>query len=452
MGPGAEIIAAALCGEGLRAEALPLPTRQSLRLGRRYTSGKECVPMTITAGSLLERLEAETSPEEQFAFLMPSAGGPCRFGTYNLLHKILLEKTGWRDRVEVVSPDSSNYFADVSADFQIRACVAMMAADLLLDALHDVRPAERVPGAARDIYDRYFAELAASFRAIGPGNLARGLTEISSGAFGVRKLLERAAAEFRRAKDFSRDLPAVSVVGEIYVRLDPFANDFLVEKLEARGIRAVMAPFSEWLEYMTHLQLQRIDEGRPLAGDHWMNAQIVRGLQNMVTNRLRRVMADALGWGPRTTVDDTLQAATPYVNPELFGEAVLTLGGPLHEHLHGAIDGVVAVGPHECMPNKVAEAQLAHVGEDHGLISLALPVNGDPIDPELLDRFAFEIKERHAARADRPRAPAVAGNGTRRRPSMTDLLEMVPGFGANGFVPLAGLRRRPRGPRPHPDT
>ncbi|MCA9676635.1 MAG: CoA activase [Myxococcales bacterium] len=385
MGPNADVIAAVMCGEGLRAEALPMPSRATLRLGRRYTSGKECVPMTLTAGSLLARLDelaAEAGPDERFAFFMPSAGGPCRFGVYNLFHKILLEQTGWRDRVDVISPDSSDYFKDVSADFQIRASVAAVASDLLLAALHDVRPVERRPGAAQRIYDRHVAELIALFRGVGPGGLARGLAELSSGAFGVRALLARAAAELRRVKDPTIDLPTVSVVGEIYVRLDPFANDFVVEKLEARGLKAAMAPFNEWLEYMNHLRLQRLDEGRGLPTDRRFHGRVVQALQARLTDRLYRVMADALGWAPRTTVADTVRAAAPYVSAELFGEAVLTVGGPVHEYLHGAIDGVVAVGPHECMPNKIAEAQLAHVTEDHGLIALTLPVNGSPIVSE----------------------------------------------------------------------
>jgi predicted nucleotide-binding protein (sugar kinase/HSP70/actin superfamily) len=58
--------------------------------------------------------------------------------------------------------------------------------------------------------------------------------------------------------------------------------------------------------------------------------------------------------------------------------------------LHGHIDGAVSVGPHECMPNKVVESQFYHVQEKTGLITLNLAVNGDPIDLEILDRFAFE--------------------------------------------------------------
>jgi len=73
---------------------------------------------------------------------------------------------------------------------------------------------------------------------------------------------------------------------------------------------------------------------------------------------------------------------------------VLTLGGPLHEWHEGLIDGVVSVGPLECMPNKIAEAQFFHAAEHEGLASLTLPVNGDPIDPAVLDSFAFEVHER----------------------------------------------------------
>jgi predicted nucleotide-binding protein (sugar kinase/HSP70/actin superfamily) len=78
----------------------------------------------------------------------------------------------------------------------------------------------------------------------------------------------------------------------------------------------------------------------------------------------------------------------------LGGEAVLTLGGPIHEWRHGLIDGVVSVGPLECMPSKIAEAQFFHVAEEEGLPSLSVPVNGDPVDPEVIEGFAFEIRSR----------------------------------------------------------
>ena len=410
MGPGGEVIAQSFCAEGLRAESLPLPTRESLRIGRRYTSGKECVPMTITAGSLLERIEKDRETDERFAFFMPTAFGPCRFGVYNLFHKIILEKAGWKDRVQIVSPTDQDYFAEVSTDFRMRTLIGLVAADLLLAALHDARPVEKVPGAAQEIYDRYFTQLKALVSAASAGSTVAALGELPNGMYGVRNCLRNAAREFRTIKDFSKDLPVVSVVGEIYVRLDPFANDFIVEKLEKRGLKAVVAPLAEWLEYTTFTEMQRVRENRAIPGDDLAAAKFTYSLEVGIVNRLYNEMAKILGWGPRTTVEASLEAAEGYVSAELMGEAPLTLGGPTHEHEHDHIDGVVSVGPHECMPNKVAESQFAHVGEEKGLLSLTLPLNGDPIDPEVIDRFAFEVIERHA----RKRA---AEDGKRRVPS-----------------------------------
>jgi hypothetical protein len=71
----------------------------------------------------------------------------------------------------------------------------------------------------------------------------------------------------------------------------------------------------------------------------------------------------------------------------------------------------VSVGPLECMPNKIAEAQFYHLAEKEGLPSLTLPVNGDPVDEEVLANFAFHVRERFRARrpAARPPPPLPAG-------------------------------------------
>jgi hypothetical protein len=86
---------------------------------------------------------------------------------------------------------------------------------------------------------------------------------------------------------------------------------------------------------------------------------------------------------------------------------VLTVGAAVHAWRAREVDGVVAVGPLECMPNKLAESQLVHVGEREELLSLTLSLNGDPVDPEPLDGFAIEVHARHRARrpAEPPPAP-----------------------------------------------
>jgi predicted nucleotide-binding protein (sugar kinase/HSP70/actin superfamily) len=193
------------------------------------------------------------------------------------------------------------------------------------------------------------------------------------------------------------------LVGEIYVRLDPFANDFLAEKLEARGLGVRFAPFVEWLEYMAHLGRERVRTGRMVRGDHPVTSTLIDLVERVTLKVLYGICQRALGWPPRSTVVDTLRASRPYLHRELHGEAALTVGGPLHEFGQGLVEGVVIVGPHECMPCKLAEAQFGKVVEKHDLPYLSVAVNGDPIDPEVLDRFAYDIRER------------FAGSGLRRR-------------------------------------
>ena len=387
MGVSAEALAAALGGLGIRAEALPQPNREAVRMGRRQTSGKECVPMTITTGSLLQRLERDRDTDQKFCLFMPRSSGPCRFGMYNVLHKIILERLEWKDRVKVWSPVDTNYFEGLPQGFVVLLLCSMMTMDMMLEALYDARPAEKEKGLADEIYERWKAKLVKMVEGQGKDgdlSLGAGLVEVATGRFyGCAPLLRDFCRELATVRT-DKQLPRVVVVGEIYVRCDPFANDFTIRRLEERGIRCTFAPFSEWLEYADYINWKTGDANGPAA-------QMRTWVQNHVQRRCYNIAAREMGWGKRTSVKESVAAASRYISPDLHGEAVLTLGGPLHEWREGHIDGVVSVGPLECMPNKIDEAQFFHVAEEEGLPSLTLSLNGDPQDTEVLDNFAYEV-------------------------------------------------------------
>ncbi len=397
MGPGAEMAAACLRGYGVRAESLPLPTVEGLRAGRRHTSGKECVPMTVTLGSVLERLERARGSDERFALLLPIAHGPCRFGSYNLLHKIVYERLGWDAHLRIWSPSDHGYFEGLPTGFSVLFFAGIMGSDLLLDCLYDARPVEREPGLADGLYRRFHAELLSLVeREAGRDTSAlRVLWQVAGGRlFGIRALLARAARAFARIKA-PRAVPTVMVVGEIYVRCDPFTNDFVIEKLERRGLRAKLAPVNEWIEYCDWLALA---SGKGESFSARLSAFVQRRIQEATYGTVARI----LSWPPRLTVRESLGAASSYIRSELEGEAVLTLGAPLADWRHGHIDAALSVGPMECMPNRIAEAQLFHAAEREGLLSLTISVNGDPVDPVILDNFAYEVHSRFRRRAAGP--------------------------------------------------
>ncbi len=398
MGCGAEVIAASLRSQGFSAESLPIPDREALALGRRHTSGKECLPMAITLGSLLQRVQRDAGTHEKFAFFMPNSAGPCRFGVYNLLHKISLERLGWRQRVHVVSPHDTDYFAGIPGGFSALVFVGFVAADALYEAFLDVRPVEAWPGASQEIYGRYRRMLLALLEAQTADSLSltSALLQVATGRlFGITELLRRAARELASVKS-AREVPTVLVVGEIYNRLDPFANDFLVDKLMARGLRAQLAPLTEWLEYTDYLSASN-------GGPRGFGDQLSTRIRNRVQHLTHEAMAPFLGWPPAISVRQKLAAAAPYLRDKLETESVLTIGAPLCLWRDRRIDGAISTGPLECMPNKIAEAQLFHIAEQKGLPSLTLELNGDPVDPEVLDTFVFEIHARFRERKNAKR-------------------------------------------------
>jgi predicted CoA-substrate-specific enzyme activase len=345
-----EAVAACLRGRGIAAECLPPPDRDALRRGRRETSGKECLPMALTLGSLLQRLE-RAGPADRFVYLLPCANGPCRFGAYGLLNQIVFQRLGWQDRIRVWSPSDTGYFDEFPPALGIVAFAGVVTADLLSEAALCVGTEETAAGAATAIYQHARTELTALLERLAAEEFstAAALWQVTSGRlFGLRDLLADAVAKLAAVRD-AEPRPTVLVVGEIYVRCVPFANDFVAARLGQRGLRVRLAPIQEWLEYTDHMaDLRR----------HWwqLGARLSTQIQTRIRHAASAVVDAGLGWPPRFRSTAILAAARPYLRDALEGEAVQTLGNPLLAWRHGQIDGVLSAGPHECMPNKIAES------------------------------------------------------------------------------------------------
>jgi predicted CoA-substrate-specific enzyme activase len=392
IGPASEVGAAVFRGLGLNMEALPAPTAQTLRIGRKFTSGKECLPMPLTLGSLIQRLES-AKDGERFVYLMSSTDGPCRFGVYNLLNNVVLERLGWRERVCIWSPKDTGYFDDMPKGTEILVFAGVVASDLLLQAKLDTRPTENIPGAAELRYAYWKRKLADHMESVARGKISLGsvLGQVfSGGLFGLRKLLERAGADFASLRK-PREMPTVKLAGEIYVRAVEFSNDCLIEKLEARGLRVQLANIAEWMNYCSYIRKQT--PGRNHLSDRFSSY-----VQHRIESSAFSAIAGHFGWAAPPDTETVLTTAQPYVNRALQGEAILTVGAALHEWRQKQIDGVVNVGPLECMPTKIAEAQFHHIAEQDGLISLTLAFNGEPINSSTLDNFAYEVHNRFQTR------------------------------------------------------
>jgi predicted CoA-substrate-specific enzyme activase len=407
MGPQAEVLGAVLRGLGLDAEVLPEPTREALRLGRRHTSGKECLPAVVTLGCLLERLAREPDPSARLAFLMAASDGPCRFGAYKELHQLVLERLGLRDRVRIWSPPFGDYFQGVPPGVGAQVLAGIAAVDVLRDLRYEAAPAE--PVMARRLFERRLAQVIRLLEgaAGGPQGAGAALREAVTGrVYGLPALVASAAEEFRALRGPACP-PAVLVVGEIYVRNEPFSSGFVADALAARGLVARVARETEFLQYSDHCGRRQRSPGLGGRLDGWVRRRLETACHDAA--------APAMGWPRLPAVAETLKDASGYLRDALEVETVLTLGASIGAWRRREVAAVLSVGPLECMPNKLAESLFHHAAEREGLLSLTLSLNGDPIDPEVLDAFAFEVHARARARpSSAERGPELPRLGEER--------------------------------------
>ena len=148
-----------------------------------------------------------------------------------------------------------------------------------------------------------------------------------------------------------------------------------------------LAPVTEFIQYSDYIAWKR-------GWKKGLAARIDRLVRERILDHPPRGAPGRSACPTPPTIDEAVEAGQPYVRHQLEVETLLTIGVPVRAWRRREIDAVVSVGPLECMPNKIAEAQFCHVAEREGLLSLTLSLNGDPIDPETLDNFAFEVHQR----------------------------------------------------------
>ncbi|MBM3705544.1 MAG: CoA activase, partial [Actinobacteria bacterium] len=241
MGDGAYALQAAFRSGGINAEVMH-SDYETLEIGRKYTLGKECYPYIITTGDILKTLKYN-DPKES-AFLMPLTHGPCRFGQYNKMQKILLAELGYRD-IPVIAPgapESAQFYKEYDmqgakgARLYMRALAGVFTIDYLNKFLRKIRPYELEKGRTEKVYRDLLDRVVSVVENSENGRIIDTLTAI----------LHLAALEFEQIAVDNTPKPRIGIVGEIYVRNHPFSNNEIVNKIEQLGGEVEIPDFSEW--------------------------------------------------------------------------------------------------------------------------------------------------------------------------------------------------------------
>ncbi len=395
MSAHADTLAAAIQACGVNAEVLPEPDDETVYWGRKHTSGKECFPCIVTTGDMVKYTKREDFDRDKVAFFMGGSGGPCRFGQYNTLQRMVLDDLGYKD-VPIYAPNQSgNFFKDlgiVSKALLRRAFQGMVAVDMLDKALLETRPYELAPGAAEKIY--------------WPG-VERICETIKNGG-NISEALAQSIADFRQVPtDRSEQRPRIGMVGEFYIRTNRFSNQNLIQKIEALGGEVWVSPVNEWFLYRNFRRGMRAQ----------LDSQWGLWLKNLLVDRVmqndeHRLVAALDGFVHNAEEPPTLEVlsyAAPYVHCSFEGEAILTVGKAV-DFAHKGLSGIAAVMPFTCMPGTISHAILKKMRRDFDDIPfLNMVYDGDEqaTTPTRLEAFMYQAREymhRHAKAAELTRS------------------------------------------------
>jgi predicted CoA-substrate-specific enzyme activase len=349
MSDGSYALAAAFEACGIEAEVIPEPDSESLRLGRAYTSGRECYPNILTTGDMVKMTRRPDFDPEKSAFFMPSSKGPCRFGQYNRYHRLILDELGL-SQVPVYAPDQDGTFYKelgmVDGNFSRLGWWGIAAVDLLEKMLRETRPYEKTPGMTERVYWECIHKVCSAIRA---KRFPAEELSYAREAFGKIPTLKPGTK------------PVIGVVGEIYVRSNRFSNENIVLTLESLGAEVRVPPVGEWI-YYTNFFSKRRNWQRRQYGDYF-RAVINDFFQRLDEKKMENIIDGDLRGGHEPKTRQILDKAAPYL-PETFeGEAVLSVGKVMDYILKGA-HGIINVMPFTCMPGTVVNGILKKVREE----------------------------------------------------------------------------------------
>lgn len=353
---------------GIRAHGLPPADEEVLKIGRGNSTCKECLPLQTTVGSMLNYLWNDRPEGEVTAYFMPGAGGPCRFGQYNVFSRRLIERYEIPDAA-VLTLNAANGYMGLGDRFTLPAWRSIIIGDVMYEIWSTLMAGAKDRESALKVFFEQWESLV---------NVIHRPWRV------IRKQINAVASVLSRIplKMPYEEIPKISLIGEIYVRNDPISLQQLVEKMADRGFIVRTSQTSEWIKYVDWLIKHGI-EGEPDI-PFWIRYYVKRHFDKKIRNLLA---PSGLFFHEVLQVEDLIHAGEKFVSPMLTGEAILTVGAALHEILHPSC-GIISIGPFGCMPTRVAESILSEKFTAGEKLELLLKTNGDRPDvhTSLLDR------------------------------------------------------------------
>lgn len=338
----AQCFSAAMRSQGFNAIPMPEGNPEILKYGRSVASGKECLPLLLCTGSLLDYLENKWDGKEYIAFFLVQGAGNCRLGQYPVFLREVIRRKKLRN-VAVMVLMNEDGFAGLGPDFATRGIQAVIISDVLDDVRSGIMANAKNPEEGLKVFYNEFNKL---------------LDTIESKPKEIYKQLNNFAKEIKNripAKRNIKDSKYIALVGEIYVRRDHFSHKWLNKYFAKHGFIVKDSHISEWVFYVDYLL--KIGLLEPEASLSKKIERKIREIYMRIAEYKTKKILSHSGYYhfDRIKIPPILKHSEHILPLEHKGEPGLTLGIAIHQSLEKYC-GIINVGPFGCMPTRMAEA------------------------------------------------------------------------------------------------
>lgn len=334
---------------GYDAESLPVSTPATAEEGLKYANNEICYPATLIVGDLVAALRSGRYDPAQTAVAITQTGGQCRASNYiSLIKKALVEAGFAGVPVISVSPGSGLKPAQPGFDIPWRrvlrsAVGAVLFSDCLARLYYAAAVRETEAGAAAALRDRSLGEAKRIIETLPEER------QIGS----LLRLLETAADGFARISRPADELPRVGIVGEIYLKFNPFAQKHVTEWLVERQIEVVPPVLTNFfMQGFVNSEVRRRSGLETPRIPLWLIRGAARRMQRLIDG-FNRAASRFACFLPLGDIYDEAKAASEIVSLDAqFGEGWL-LPGEVASYARRGIRNVVSLQPFGCIANHI---------------------------------------------------------------------------------------------------
>ena len=332
-----------LNSEGYDFEMLPAPTREDVEIGLKYINNDACYPAIIVVGQLMSALLSGKYDVDKTAVIISQTGGGCRATNYiGYLRKALID--AGMEQVPILSLNASDMERQpgfkLTKSFLHRMIQAVVYGDALMQCVLATRPYEINPGSADALCDYWIKKLR---ERVTKANI-----------FQYSKYIKNIIDDFDNLPvDKSKPRPRVGVVGEIYVKFHPSANNNINELIEKEGGEVVT---SGLLDFFLYCAMDSTYRAKHLDGT-WLSGffgSLAREALELYRLPYAKAVAASKNFDPLQRMTKVAKEAAHFIDlGNQCGEGWF-LTGDMIDLIEKGAKQVVCLQPFGCLPNHVS--------------------------------------------------------------------------------------------------